>query len=376
MRVLLSYQFEVDPPPGQTTHQCLGAIRETVPAWISGYYGRKGTNQFRFPFDGTMLIPKTDHEIRTNHDNCSTHHLATLEWDYPDAAPRKRKWRANFYQVVQQAPQAEFATSVWRITCLLACDVHTIQVALVVSVGVECGTFRRFSTEYGSTNPLCNPQSDLLAGLVGRWHCRVERQGIVPLPVHFSYSKEVTAPKSGNDVIGQQNGKHSNDSLQRFVDSVLISPGRRLPVVMVAEDEELVKIFPDAFEFASPEALKKTYAWWLTRPDGDRSDGDKYVNLQPAGRQRECGAVNFREYLQRRLLGHAQVAVVDRLGAERLTQFLGRARGVEVPGLRIYWPGFSKNTPSTECPNYGVTELSRLRRQRPVEMIEKSLHLR
>lgn len=284
--------------------------------------------------------------------------------------------------MVQEAPPEDHPVSIWQFSCLLACDAQTVQVALVVTAGLEGGKLMRFSAQFGDKNPLSTIQNQLLKELVGAWHCKVEKQRIAPSPTpltkksldQFANSRNGEVADGGEHNSGEWVYQTSDDPLQEFVETVLISSGRRLPVVIVAEDEELVKTIPDAFEFASPEALKKFNAWWLTRPNGDLSDRDKYVNLHSKATQQRGQAVSFPEFLQSRLLGHAQVSVIDRSGADRLAQLLDRDRTVESPGLRIYWPGFTQDTPITECPNYGVAELSQLVRQRSVEPIERILH--
>lgn len=383
MSILFAHHFEVVPRPGQTSRQCMGLIRELVAAWVSGSYGRRGANQIRFPFDGTAQVPQTDHEIWTNQQDCSTHQLATVEWSFPNTVPPKGPVGYASLFVRQEPLNGNDVTSVWRFSCQLACNAHAVEVALGITVGVDGGMLKRFRTQLNRTNYLNTFRTELLERLFGDWYCRIGEQPILPFPTpliekvdRFLSIQESAVSWDGRYGLGGK-PERTSDPVQKFVETVLLCPKRRLPVVMVAEDEELVKAAPDAFEYTSPAAQNKRRDWCDTHFGFTPDNRGTFDDPRPALTERRTGQSTFPETLQNRLLGLAQVAIVDRAGVGRFAELLGRDRTVTVPGLRIYWPGFTHNTPAVECSGYGIAELTKMScrtAQAPTESLEKYLH--
>ncbi|MBX9628086.1 MAG: hypothetical protein K2X82_30090, partial [Gemmataceae bacterium] len=341
MSTVLAYQFEIDPHPGGTTRQALAAVLDRVAGWVRGCYGPKASGHLRLPFDGSVLTPGPGHEVRTDRQDGPTHQLVTVDWEFPDGVPPKGGWHLPGASrgKADDRPAGLRGPPVWHFSAVLACDGEAVQVALVVRNGSARGALQGVSSRMAPPNPLLTLRDDLVGELVGRWPCRVGKDYLFPFPypvgeaVAAEYVRrrpdlaEVFGPPGPGD-----DTPRYDDPIRELLDSWLASPDRMLPVVVVAEPGELVRAEPGAFEFSNPDLVRQGPPGGLTLP----------------------------EYLHARLVGHAQVAVLDRAGADRLGELVGVGRGLPRPGVRIYWPGFTADSPPAHHP---VFDAARLRRK-------------
>lgn len=194
MKTLITFQFELQPHPGDTTRQCLAAVRAEVSDWLRGLFRGAGVHDLHLSFDGVTRTPQPDHELRTDEQDCATHCLTSWEWEFPE--PRD--------------PRA-----VWRFSCLLACDARAVQIALVVGVRWRSFVLRPLDFPLDNRNPLCTLAA-LRDKLLHGWTCRIEGQ---PVPTR-------ARPLRKNNV-------------ERFVREDLLNPTRVLPVVLLSLDGPL-----------------------------------------------------------------------------------------------------------------------------------------
>lgn len=366
MSILLANQFEVDPRPGQTTRQCLLLIRHLVASWISRKCGRKESNPLRIPFDGSAITPKPGHVIWTNQQDSLTHQLATLEWCIPEPPPPSSLRRHDVMALRQEFVDECGEIPVCRFSCVLACDDKVIEVAMVVELCFDDPIGTRIEPCLNRTNPCLQLRSELQATLVRVFRCRLAGQPIRPDSTSLT---EHTPDIPDEGAV----------SVDQFVERSLFSPDRRLAVVVVAEADEMVRATPDSFEYRGLDARKKGLDWDHTSSGFKRNVWEAgYGNPHVVRGEQEPIEWTFLDYLQTRLLGHAQVVSVDRGGAARLAELLGRERAVEVPGVRLYWPDFRRDTPPADCPSYGMAELKQMVcriENSATEPLERTLYL-
>lgn len=250
-----AHQFEMQPHAGQTSRQCLAAVRNEAAGWVQEVYRQKGRARLALPFNGSQISPRAGHEIRADQEECATHQLATLDWEFAD----------------QRDPSLT-----WRFSCVVACDAQVVQAALVVQLASLAPALRPLHYRIDESNPLAAFKISLLAKLLNGWPCRIEGQ---PVPTEAQ-------------LLGA-------DQIEAFINESLVNPGRVLPVIVLA-------------------------------PDGEAPPDDDALG-----------------YLLGRVVGFAQVtALADQPAVDRLTQLLGAERSCE-GGVRIYWPGFTRDAPSS-----------------------------
>jgi hypothetical protein len=168
-------------------------VRDHIAWWICDVFRQNGMPGVAIPFDGTCLRPLDNTELWSDQQGCETHQLATLDWTIPSGSPD---------------PMLR-----WCFTADLACDDHTVEVALQVH-----GLSSPFVLRPAHFNLL--PQSPMLhvpilAGeLLQAWPCRVAGQVVWP---------------GGRTLISGR--------MHEFVQETLLNPGRVLPVVVLRVGE-------------------------------------------------------------------------------------------------------------------------------------------
>jgi hypothetical protein len=252
MGISRAYQFELEPQASQTSRQCLVQVRDLIAGWVREVEGLAG-NRWPLPFNGSSVPARPGHEVTTDQQECATHALATLDWEFAD----------------QRDP-----FQVWRLSCTLACDADRVQVALVSAYGARTPGLHQVRARFDTTHPLAALKSRLLAPILERWPCRVGPERIV--------ASGIDVPASG---------------VEGFVNELLLAPDRALPILVISPKDRVP-------ELASAPGL---------------------------------------DSFQGRLLFFARVAVLDREAMARLTELLGAERSCE-SGVRIYWPGFRRDS--------------------------------
>jgi hypothetical protein len=185
------YQFVLRPRAGQSSRECLDAVRDEIADWICDIYRTFGMDGVAIPFDGTCLSPHPTHELWSHQHDGATHRLATIEWVWPEG---------------------EDPTLSWMLTCTLACDDTAVQVALVVQIVSRPFLVRPLHYVLRDDNPLSFLPA-LVTRLLQLWPGEV---GGWPIPTQAR--------------VLRANG------LDRFVRETLRHPGRTLPLVVVNLD--------------------------------------------------------------------------------------------------------------------------------------------
>ncbi|MCI0701723.1 MAG: hypothetical protein L0241_11625 [Planctomycetia bacterium] len=351
MGVIHATQFEVDPPAGQTTRQCLAAIRDKITGWIRSCYGRKGETIPRFAFDGTGVAPAFEHEIRTDQQDSQIYQLVSVEWEFPERSPPKGGWHHGGPRVEQTRDNTHRRLPVWQFSSLLACDEKVVQVALVVRAVAEGSVLSAITSRMRLSNPLSAVRVYLLDDLVNQWLCRIGQQSLLPFPLAVGESlipEEVFRNHPEARELFVQAKAAGGDEVAALVEH-LLSPERPLPTLVIVAPRALLEGVPGAFEYTQPG----------------------YVPTDPANVPR----ITFPEYIQVRLLGLAQVVVMDLPTAQRLTEHIGPERSLSAPGLRLYWPGFTRTAPPAHHPRYNLKDIrTNLSKSRgPIDSTEASL---
>jgi hypothetical protein len=202
MKLLIASQFELQPRSGQTSRECLAAVREEMTGWLRGIFRGLGVHDLQLPFNGTAVMPTPGHEVRTDQQECATHRLATLEWEFSELRD---------------------PTLVWQFAGVLACDARSVQAALLIRAGRRSPALRPLQVTLDTLNPLCTV-AVLRGKLLLGWNCRVGGQ---PVPVHPRPLRKTTVDK--------------------FVREGLFNPDRVLPIVLLALDGPL-KMDTEALE--------------------------------------------------------------------------------------------------------------------------------
>jgi hypothetical protein len=202
MRNLIVYQFEVQPRPGQTSRECLAAVRDELTEWLRDLFRGLGVHDLQLPFDGSRAAPVDGHELGTEQLECASHRLATLEWEFPE--PRE-------------------PAVVWHFAGVLACDTRSVQLALQIGVRGRSFALRPVNFPLDNRNPLCTIPALRDKFLLG-WKCSVEGQ---PVPAHPRPLRK--------------------SHIDKFVREALFSPDRVLPIFLLALSDR-VNVDTDGLE--------------------------------------------------------------------------------------------------------------------------------
>ena len=188
MANVCAYQFVLRPREGQSSRDCLDAVRDEIADWICEIYRAVGQQGVAIPFDGTCLAPHPTHELWSEQRECATHRLATMEWVWPEG---------------------EDPTLAWVLACNVACDDSAVQVALVIRIVSRPFMLRPLHYALRENNPLA-----FLPGLANRllrlWPAEI---GAWPIPTQVRLLRA--------------------NAIDRFVRETLRNPARSLPVVVV-----------------------------------------------------------------------------------------------------------------------------------------------
>ncbi|MGH7170861.1 MAG: hypothetical protein ACRELG_11330 [Gemmataceae bacterium] len=191
MANICAYQFVLRPKEGESSRDCLDAVRDEIADWIGEIYRAVGLAGVAMPFDGTCLAPHPTHELWSDQRDGATHRLATIEWVWPEG---------------------EDPTLAWVLACTVACDDNAVQVALVIRVVSRPFMLRPLHYALRENNPLA-----FLPGLATRLlHLWPAEIGGWPIPTR---SRLLRA-----------------NAIDRFVRETLRCPERALPVVVVNLD--------------------------------------------------------------------------------------------------------------------------------------------
>ncbi|HWG42758.1 MAG TPA: hypothetical protein VN688_08230 [Gemmataceae bacterium] len=191
MAIVCAYQFVLQPNEGQSSQDCLDAVRDEIADWICEIYRAVGLTGVAIPFDGTCLAPHPTHELWSEQRECATHRLATIEWVWPEG---------------------EDLSLSWLLACTAACDDRSVQVALLIHLVSRPFLLRPLYIGMKANNPLSFLPA-LVARLLRLWPGTI---GGWPIPTQTRLLRE--------------------NAIDRFVRETLRDPARVLPVVIVNLD--------------------------------------------------------------------------------------------------------------------------------------------
>jgi hypothetical protein len=188
MANVCAYQFVLRPREGQSSQDCLDAVRDEMADWICEIYRAVGLDGVAIPFDGTSTPPHPAHELWSDQRECTTHRLATIEWAWPDG---------------------DDPTLSWLLSCTVACDDKAVQTALLIQIVSRPFVLRPLHFVLKENNPLSFLPS-LATRLLRLWPAEI---GGWPIPM------EVRTLRA--------------NAIDRFVRETLLNDARVLPVVVV-----------------------------------------------------------------------------------------------------------------------------------------------
>ncbi len=306
MSIFFAHQFDIDPPTGQTSRQCLAELREHVVVWIRDCYYRDG-DRLKLPADTGTVMPRKGHVVQIDQQECATHRLATVSWELCDALGSKPvRRRPTVRRRIGVKPSREIEAHpafTWYFTATLACNTQSVQAALVVGTRSAQPILREFPRALSKTNPL-ESLGGLVVDLLDGWQCRMGGQPIPTKPAVYGA-----------------------DEMEAFVETVLFNPQRILPILLVGPEYRpaggLVRpIVAQVAQFDRTEEIP-IVGWPATGvPLHLRDRGSSLAQVQD------------------RLLGLAQVAALgDRRAAERLTVLAGANAACAGDQIRLFCPG-------------------------------------
>jgi hypothetical protein len=191
MKTFVAYRLEMQPRHGQTSRECLAAVRDEIVEWVRGIFRGLGVHDLQLAFDGSSLEPYPGHTLATELDSCATHQIVTVDWVFPDA----------------QTPV------IWHFYTLAACDARGVEVAMAVQADWQAFLLRPVQTVLVPANPFHT--IELLRGkLMEGWKCQVDGQ---PAPNRARLLRK--------------------NQVESFVRDTLLNPKRVLPVILFALDD-------------------------------------------------------------------------------------------------------------------------------------------
>ena len=242
MRTIYGIQFQVKPRTDQSSAECIGELRQLAAAWVAGKYRRAWNVEVMPLFDARRLDPIAGHWVVSDHECHDECELVSLEWGHPDDRDD---------------------SIAWVTSCVFARNCDAVHAA--ISIRLSSARFIVRPTRYALGRP------KIVSDVLTAFSCTIGGQEV---PTTHTVLR---AP----DVAG-------------FVDTVLASKDRALPVIVVSPDV------------------------WTEKP---------VVNTT---------------VLQTTLVGFGQVVLlVDKWAAFKLTDKIGRELTCFDGAVRIYWPGFS-----------------------------------
>jgi hypothetical protein len=197
MNVVLAYQFEVQPRPGQTSRKCLEQVVEATFGWLSELLSGLGAAPVDLQGASAGPIrfsPLEGHEVCCDGDECATHQFVNLTWEFPE--PKDPAF-------------------LWHFSAVAACDDRVVETALVIRVRPLSAALRELHYLLDSSNPLAALPA-LVFQLLSDWPCSIDGHAV---------------PSRGRLL--------RTNLLGPFVRDTLLDPSRVLPVIMLNLDGPL-----------------------------------------------------------------------------------------------------------------------------------------
>ena len=161
---------------------------EEVTLWIEGHKRYRRQPEFKLPIDGGVVKPALGEEIVIEHDFANTSHLYKLDFTHCDSDDR---------------------TMLWSTIVKVACNDRIVEVSVVL---------RKSSTDYVIKPANSNvSRPGIIDTLLKKYQDRCQMNGL-EVPIHVIRLQE--------------------DDVPRFTRDLLLSPNRRLPIVMVSREIE------------------------------------------------------------------------------------------------------------------------------------------
>lgn len=245
MRTVYAVQFGVDSTTGGSSTDVLEQLKSRCSAWIASKYRRAWAMDVAPAFDGCIHRPLDGHSLRCQHEQMDDSELVVIDWSHP---------------------HDHDTSSTWVNGVTLARRGETVELAILIRVATTQMVIRPVGITLGRPRLLTDILSDY----------RISRGGAaLPNAVHRVATADTEA----------------------FVESVLLSPTRAEPVILISPDS------------------------WTERPRVDPSTVFDYT----------------REF--------ARVAVLDtKWAAFKLTDSLERELSCFDGAVRLYWPGFTRTS--------------------------------
>lgn len=253
MRTVYACVLDVTPNPPELPKDCFHRLVGVLRNWVEQGYERKWAIAVNLVFDGAAFTPAPEHIVRCSDEKAGDCDLVTVEWTHPGD------------------PGSEL---LWNTTCNLARCEQAIQLSVAVRLASSSPVVRPLSFTVGRPR--------LVDSLLAAVPCYV---GAQPIPKSPS---EIAAPE-----------------VLDFAETILFSPSRVLPVIVV-----------------SPGI-------WTDRPEVDANE------------------------LQKSLLGFAAVvALRDKWAGFKLTDCVGKELSCFNGAVRLYWPGLRADSDPFDHPLY------------------------
>src|SRR5665213_666872 len=188
MKTFMAYRLEIQPRHGQTSRECLDAVRDEIAEWARGIFRGLGVHDLQLALDGSPMEPYSGHTLAIASEVCDTHQLVSVDWVFPDA----------------QTPVN------WRFYALAACDARGVEVTMAVQADWKAFLLRPVQTVLVPANPFHT--IELLRGkLMEGWKCQVDGQ---PAPNRARLLRK--------------------NQVEAFVRDTLLNSKRVLPVILFA----------------------------------------------------------------------------------------------------------------------------------------------
>lgn len=352
MSFLFAYQFEVDPLVGQSPRQCLNAIRELVVGWVQDQFRRAHSAPLRLPFNGNLVTPAPGQSMWGDQQDCGTHCLVTLDWEFPDGAytDRAAKFTISHIGIATANLRPDSILPTWLFSARLACDSHAVQVALVAKAGSESGALKRIDSEINKSNPLSTVTRLLLKPILRGWHCQVGK-------THLSSEPLRVGSKANENSIGL-------DPIRELV-KVLVSPSRLIPYVVLANMSKLLDEVPTQFGYTR-YAKSDRHNLPIQYDFDDYFEYTRCVKAEKRDNALERG-LDFASYLQHHLVGLARVVELDTSEIDRLNQLISPVLACPPAGFRHYWPDLSTVSQPNEHSVFTATSVRKRTERKPIE---------
>lgn len=241
MRTIYAIQLQITPQEGQSAVDSFTDLVGKIGQWVEEKYQRAWKTIVSMPYDGKTLVPIQEHALHGTSRMTADTELFTLEWTHPaDNDP----------------------STAWVTNCIVARHDNLVQVAVLLRISTTRVVLRPVRFDLGRPRLV----NDLLASY------QTSMDGW-PVPTNV---ERLTSPQ-----------------VQPYVENVLLSTSRNLPVIMVSPDV------------------------WHGK-----------LAVEPTN-------------LLQRVKGFAHVTVLtDKWAAFKLTDVIEKPLSCYDGAVRLYWPGF------------------------------------